>query len=81
MPALNIIMNGDNAWPDLREKTFLIGEPVAVAFLDSGMASGKPSVAFRIELEDGRTVVAQTSAQLFSAAARALNVKYPNLHD
>lgn len=81
MPSMNIITDGDNAWPDLREKPFHQGEIEAVAFLDGGMASGQPSVAVRIRLANGECVIAQTSGRLFSMAGRALNAKYPKLHD
>lgn len=75
MPSLDIKLDGDNCWPELRE---LVGtdrlidvELKAVALLPGGMASGKASVTLRIDLPDGRVVLAQTSADLFCAAARA----------
>jgi hypothetical protein len=86
MLSLTILPNGDGAWPDLQDQvdkgTLL--EPVGnieIAFLDFGMASGRPSVAIRFNLPDGRTVLAQTSARLFASAGRALLAKYPGLFD
>jgi len=40
------------------------------------MASGKTSVAFDIPLPDGRHVLAETSLELFLAAADALRARY-----
>lgn len=75
MPVLNIKLDGDQCWPDLaakRERGELIQtETISVALLPGGMSSGKASVAIRIELPDGRTVIAQTSLELFDSAARA----------
>lgn len=46
--------------------------PITVGSLAHGMSSGKPSVAFVFTLPDGRAVVAETSLELFVAAARGL---------
>lgn len=78
---LSIHMDGDNAWPDLKETGFTEGHFSAVAILDGGMTSGKPSVALRITLPDGRTVIAQTTARLFCMAGRAFVAKYPDLFE
>jgi hypothetical protein len=43
------------------------------------MASGKPSVMLRIDLPDGRVVLAETSLRLFAAAAHAFASNYPDL--
>ena len=53
----------------------------AFAALDGGMASGKPSVCFRIDLPDGRTVLAETSARLFVMAAAAIVGRWPDVDD
>lgn len=74
---------GDGAWPDLAEKMadgrVIDIEEIAVNVLDSGMKSGQPSVGLRIDLPDGRTVLAQTSARLFCTAAKAIMARYPDL--
>jgi hypothetical protein len=44
---------------------------VKVAMLDSGRASGRPSVAMRLDLPDGGPVFAKTSARLFCATDAA----------
>jgi hypothetical protein len=73
MPHLNIITNGDNCWPELKDN-FIPGELVGIARLPHGTASGKPTVIVRIELPDGQTVLAQTTQALLSAAIRAFEV-------
>ena len=83
MIPFNIILDGDNAWPDLKDKEVVHlgqGAPaIQVAVLDGGMASGRPSVAIRIDLPDGRSVIAETSARLFCSAGRAVTARYPDL--
>ncbi len=85
MIAMNIILDGDNAWPDLRDKDVIHlangAPPIQVAILNAGMRSGRPSVAIRIDLPDGRVVVAETTARLFAMAGRAIQVKYPDLFE
>lgn len=84
MIPITITFNGDNAWPDLRDKPVIHvanGKGISVAVLDGGMASGRPSVALRLELPDGQTVIAETSARLFASAGRAIMAKYPNLFE
>ena len=84
MPALSIIFQ-EPAWPDLADKpvgeVINVMDDISVAALDSGMLSGKPSVAFRMTLPDGKTVIAQTSARLFCGAARAIMGRYPDLFE
>lgn len=83
MIGMTIILNGDNAWPDLQDKDIIHlandAPPLQVATLDGGLASGRPSVAIRIDLPDGKTIVAETTARLFCSAAKAIQAKYPDL--
>lgn len=73
MPVLDIKVheNGDNCWPDLKNKRLLAGTLAGVARLPHGMQSGKSSVSLRIHLATGEVVIAQTSLELFLAAATA----------
>lgn len=85
MPVMRIILVGDNAFPELREK-FERGEVIestveAVVALPRGMVGGRPSVAFKIDLPDGRTVMAETSMRLFLMAARAFRAKYGDVDE
>lgn len=81
MPHMRIMLNGDNVWPDLKDKlddVINVENIDAVTVLGGSMVSGMASVAFRIELPDGKTVIAQTSLALFLTAARAFHAKYPD---
>lgn len=80
MIGMSVILNGDGAWPDLPTGDKLISMELGdLAVLNKGTTSGKPSVAFRLDLPDGRTVVAQTTARLLVSAARMIEAKYPDL--
>lgn len=75
MPAISIVLQTP-AWPELdREKVLHTQKTIGVTLLEGGMASGAHSVALRIDLEDGRTVIAETSIALFLMAADALRAK------
>lgn len=78
MPVLTIKLEGDGAWPELEDgrKVHHVTTPFEVCCLEGGMRSGKPSVAFKIDLEDGSTVLVETSLALFLAAGRAFLAKY-----
>lgn len=85
MLGLTLILDGDNAWPDLKDKQ-KAGKLVwlndahpapQITALAGGMMSGKTSIAIRIDLPDGTTVVQETSLTLFLAAADAFRAKYP----
>jgi len=78
MPSLNLVLR-EPAWPELAEpgaKVHHTQQPIGVAALAGGMQSGKPSVALRIDLDDGSSVIAETSLALFLTAADALKAKY-----
>lgn len=84
MPQLTIITGPEPHWPDLAEKfgtdRFVhLGNdapPIQVAALPGGMAGGETSVALRLDLPDGRTVLAETSLKLFAFAADVLVKMY-----
>ncbi len=82
MPAMNIDLKGDNAWADLRARrediVDLTESAWGVTVLDGGMASGKPSVALRLDMPDGKVVFAQTSLELWIGATIAFRAKYPD---
>lgn len=78
MPVLHINLD-EPAWPELanmREKIISTTEPIGVTGLHGGMESGLPSVALRIDLPDGRVVIAETSLALFLTAADALKARF-----
>lgn len=83
MNGLTINLDGDKAWPDLQEKRERIvhlgnGTVIEVAALEGGMASGRTSLALRLNLPDGQVVIAETSLALFLDAATILKTAFPN---
>lgn len=76
MLDLKIHLEGYGCWPDLVGKPFIHHTgPMDVALLEGGMKSGARSVAIRIDLADGQTIVAETSLNLFGIAADAMRAK------
>jgi hypothetical protein len=79
-PYLTLKLDGDGAWPDLVEKRER-GELIHVTgfelgALAAGMGSGLPSIALRIDLPDGRVVIAESSLRLFLTAYEALVIRF-----
>ena len=85
MPVIKISLEGDEAWSDLRallesDDPRLIqamGEETRWQFvlLKGGMMSGDYSVGLRLDLPDGRHVVAETSWNVLSAAFGAMRAR------
>lgn len=79
--AINIKFDGDGAWPDLADRKDDIihlanDSSIDLAVLPGGMASGRLSCAFRIDLPDGKVVICETSWRLLVTAVRAIAVRY-----
>lgn len=77
-------------WPDLAGKLDKIihlgeGSTIGIGVLKDGVSNvvGKqrPSVAIRIDLPDGRVVMAETTARLFCTAAKMIEARYPDLFE
>lgn len=81
MPVLHLILR-DPAWPDLAGRRELdvihVTTPIEVTGLPGGMDSGATSVAFRIDLPDGRVVIAETSLALLVATVAGIRAKWPS---
>ena len=77
---IDLNLEGDGAWPDLASRRdeiiHLADATIGVTALDGGMTSGRASVAFRFDLPDGRTVVAETSWRALATAAQAIAARY-----
>ncbi len=76
MIVMNVILDGDGCWPDLQDKKIIRAVGLQAAALRGGTREGSPSVAFRIDLEDGRTVIAETSLKLLLTASDLFRAKY-----
>lgn len=77
MIPMKIHLDGDNCWPDLRDKADKIVHVIGLeaAMLLGGTTSGATSVAFRFDLEDGRIVIAETSLALLDTAVQGMRAK------
>lgn len=74
---LKIIFNAEDFGQELKETSEVFSsDSMIIGGLEGGMTSGKPSVAFLIDLADGKKVLAQTSLALLVSATRALVAKY-----
>ncbi len=76
MIVMNVILDGDGCWPDLQDKKIIRAVGLQVAALRGGTKEGSPSVALRIDLEDGRKVIAETSLKLLLTASDLFRAKY-----
>lgn len=77
MLALQVIVDGDGCWSDLKSKEIIhVTDGLHVAGLAKGMKGGAPSIAIRVDLPDGRVVIAETSLKLFLTAADMLKARY-----
>ncbi len=84
MIGMRLELKGDGCWPDLEGKidtpqVIHLGNdapPIGVSALEGGLQSGGVSVCLRIDLPDGRIVLAETSLKLFLLAADALRARF-----
>ncbi len=71
-------------WPDLIVPSEKVihhkGEIMKVAVIENGMTGGRPSVAFRFDLDYGH-VITETSARVFCTAAKMIMARYPKLFE
>lgn len=81
MPSLRVVLDiddhGDKGMRKVdHSKVIHLPDPkMEIVRVPRGMASGKSSVMIRIDLPDGRTVIAETSMALFQMAAQAFAAK------
>jgi hypothetical protein len=73
--AIQLHLNGDGCWPDLRTGNFAHGEIVEAGYLVGGTVEGSPTIALRIRLDNGDTVLAETTLRLFMTLAAAFHGK------
>ena len=76
MIVMGVILDGDGCWPDIQDNKIIRAVGLQVAALQGGMKGGAPSVAFRIDLENGQTVIAETSLKLLLTASDLFRAKY-----
>lgn len=73
MSILTIHPHGDGCWPDLIIDSTLVGKVAALARLPMGMVSGRSSVSMRIELPNGKVVIAEVSLAQLTQAVELFN--------
>ena len=80
MIALDLRLDGDRCWPDLDDRRIIhLGNgapPIGLAVLTNGTQEGRESVTIRIDLPDGRVVLAETSLRLLCMAVDAMRARY-----
>jgi len=77
--VIDLKLDGDGAWPDLMDKGVIHlgdGTTIGLCVLPGGMTSGRPSVAFRLDLPDGQVVCAEASWRVLATAVRAIAARY-----
>jgi hypothetical protein len=75
---IHIVRRGDPPpWEDVENPSHY-GGPIGFAVLEGGMASGLPSVAVRLPLPDGSTMIAETSLQLLAGVVIAARAAFPD---
>lgn len=85
MPSFQITLE-EPAWPDLAglppDQIIHYRDAIQATCLTAGMESGAAAVAFRFDLPDGRTLIAETSLAVLNATVRALVARVqPDLND
>ncbi len=76
MIVMRVILDGEECWSDLNGKRILRATDLQIASLAVGTTSGHPSIAIRVDLENGETAIAETSLKLLLAAADLFKAKY-----
>ena len=77
MHAIHLVLEGEGAFADLADRGIIeLDGDFTIACLADGMESGRPSVAIRIDLPDGRVVIQETSMRLFLAAADGMRGRF-----
>jgi len=78
MSAIRVILEGDNAWPDLADRAVihLRDEGWEIACLPRGTVQGNPSLAIRLPLPEGKVLIAETTVRAFLFAADLVKAKY-----
>jgi hypothetical protein len=68
-------------FPEVEEGQGVEASIAEVVCIANGMQGGRPSVALKLELPDGKIGVALTSARLFCTFARMMQAKHPDLFE
>jgi hypothetical protein len=81
---MTVVMNfkfgnasGEGAFPELTDGRVVhhVTSEIGLGTLEGGMGSGLPSVALKIDLPDGSSVLVETSARMFIQAAKLVQAR------
>ena len=75
---ITINLDGDGCWPDLAEKMDKVihVKQFSLGALEAGTTKGNPSMSIRIDLPDGRVVIAEATMKEFLAASEVMKERY-----
>jgi len=73
--ALVVHLDGDGCWPDLADTELKEANFHSVALLRNGTSSGKHSVSFRVQTQDGETYIAQVTLKMLQDVVTAMNTR------
>jgi hypothetical protein len=77
MISTNINFDGDEFFKNFDKSKIVEAKGLhTITVFEGGMQSGKPSVAFVSEMEDGTMVYSETSMNIFLTAARAYEARF-----
>jgi hypothetical protein len=80
MPVIDVMIvkrAGGPAWPELESVMHLPDALWRVAAMEGGMSSGAPSIALRLDLPEGVSILAETSLAAWIAATAAFRGAFP----
>jgi len=89
LTSIDIQLEGDNCWPDLQKKPFVVGTFAGVALLPDAVVTDTftgaerrvPALTLRIHTPDGGVVLAQLKVETFEMLARAFRGRLDYLAD
>lgn len=87
MKMLDIQLNGDKCWPDLKD--FEVGDLAGVALLPDAVVTDTftgeerrvPALTLRVHGADGRVVLAMLKVEMLETLARAMRSRLDYLED
>lgn len=78
--VIDLTLDGDGAWPELKDRAerggILHVSEIRMAARSRAIASGKPSVTFRLDLEDGTVIMAESSLAALLTAMDAIVARH-----
>lgn len=70
--GIYIQLDGDNAWPELRRRSYWRASDISIAVIPNGTTAGRAAVAMRFDTTDKKIVVAQMTLRELYAAVKSV---------